>query len=325
MDESDGDQLKNFMLIRFLFILLAGWSILEASDLGGYTGTSNRMVMDPLSAGTGGITLFANTSDNAYTQNPAARAWTEGRNLNAGLVNLPLDRYIYSLNVGLPLPPTAHLSMGLVSAGTRGIEARDSRGYYAGDLSDSETTYFLSFSNRFSDRLAFGLSFKLLSKQFSSDEGWLDLKGSGFGAGLGVVYKATSTGTLAIAVKDWNSAYKWKTQEVFERGGSYQDVLPMSLATGWLQDMGMLQLAVEHDHYFIKSDIFRLAVLYNGLKDLSLHTGIAFEDGSMHPGLSARYNLAFVKNQTRLHIDLGLAGGVVNEGLRTYLGWGVNF
>lgn len=312
-------------MLSSALLLMMLFGSLNASDLGGYTGTSNRMVMDPLAAGTGGITLFANTSDNAFTQNPAAQAWSEGRDLNAGLVNLSLDRYIYSLNMSLPLPPTAHLSFGIISAGTKNIEARDSRGYYAGDLSDTETTYFLGFSNRFSERLAFGLSFKLLSKQFVSDEGWLDLKGTGFGAGVGLTYKATDHGTLSIAMKDWNSAYKWKTQEVFERGGSYQDVLPLSVAYGWQQQIGKLQFALEHDHYFINADILRSAVIYTGLKDLSLQAGFSYEDNEIHPGLSARYELAFGNKPSKLHIDLGLTRGVEHEALRTYLGWGVNF
>jgi len=281
--------------------------------------------MDPLASGTGGITLFASTSDNAYTQNPSSQSWVERRDFNAGMVNLSLDRYIYSVSTGMPMPPTAHLKIGLVAAGTRGIEARDSRGYYAGDLTDTEMTYYLAFSNRFTDRLSFGLSFKLLSKQLSSEEDWLDLKGSGFGAGVGVTYKATKGGTLAIAIKDWNAAYKWKTQDVFERGGSYQDVFPMSLAYGWHQNLGLVSLAVEHDHFFIGEDIFRAAVLFQGLKELKLNAGASLEDGNILPGVSARYDFTLRGGATRIHIDLGISGGAPHEGLRNYLGWGMDF
>ena len=298
---------------------------LPASDLGGYSGTSNRMSQDPLAAGTGGISLFANTSDNAYAQNPASQAWSSDRNFSAGTAQLALDRFIYSLQGGVPLPPTAHLNLGLIAAGTRHIEARDSRGYYAGELEDTEMTYLLAFSNRFSDKLAFGLSFKILSKHFSSDDGWLDLKGTGFGASVGISYKALEHGRLALAIKDWNSGYKWKTQDLFERGSSYQDVFPMSLAYGWEQELGNLQVAIEHDHYFIGEDIFRAALMYTGLRHLTLNTGLSLADGNLSPGVSARYDLSLKEGAARIHIDLGISGGIAHEGLRNYLGWGVNF
>lgn len=296
-----------------------------ASELGGYTGTSNRMSLDPRAAGTGGITLFENTSDNAFAQSPASQAWQTNRSFNAAMIQLSLDRYVYSVNFGMPLPPTAHLNLGLISAGTKHIEARDSRGYYAGDMDDSEMTYFLSFSNAFSEKLAFGLSFKFLSKQFSSDDGWLDLKGTGFGANVGLLFKPLPGSLFAIAVKDWNASYKWKTQDLFDQGSSYRDAFPMSLAYGWQQDLGYVKLALEHDHYFIGEDIFRAALLLDGLKDLSINTGFSLEDGTIIPGASARYHLKLPNYATSMHIDLGISGGVEHEGVRTYLGWGANF
>jgi len=312
---------KSFSLI---FMVLLFVQITFASDLGGYTGTSSRFTADPLAAGTGGITLFHNSSTNSYSQNPAAQAWFDEKSFNAGLVQLSLDRFIYSVNASVPMPPTAHLSVGLIAAGTNNIEARDSRGYYAGDLSDTEMTYLLSFSNRFSEKLAFGLSLKLLTKQFSSDEEWLDLKGSGFGAGIGVIYKPMQGSTFALALKDWNSSYKWKTQDLFDRGSSYQDIFPMSLAWGWQQKFGSTALALEHNHYFIGEDIFRVALIWSKITNLTLNTGLSYEDETIFPGISARYELSW-KQGPPMHIDFGIRAGVAGEGLRNYLGWGVNF
>ncbi|MEA3288197.1 MAG: hypothetical protein U9Q77_12595 [Candidatus Marinimicrobia bacterium] len=308
----------------FMVLVILGQTVL-ASGLGGFTGTSARFTADPLSAGTGGITLFENSSTNSYAQNPAAQAWLTERSFDAGMVQLSLDRYIYSVNGSVPLPPTAHLGFGLIAAGTRNIEARDSRGYYAGDLNDSEMTYLLSFSNRFSDKLAFGLSLKLLTKKFSSEEeDLLELKGSGFGAGLGLQVKPLPGSTFAFALKDWNSSYKWKTQELFERGSSYRDEFPLSIAWGWLQEMGSIALLVEHDHYLIGVNIYRAAIMWSELKNLDLNGGFSYEDETIIPGVSARYILNW-KQGPPMHIDLGIRGGIEGEGLRNYLGWGVNF
>jgi len=310
-------------LILSLMVLLA-FQATFASGLGGFTGTSNRFTSDPLSAGTGGITLFHQTSTNSYSQNPASQAFFGQRSFDAGLVQLSLDRFIYTVNAGVPLPPTASLSIGMIAAGTRNIQARDSRGYTSGDLSDTEMTYLVSFSNRFSEKLAFGLSLKILTKQFSSDDDWLDLKGSGFGAGVGFVFKPKTGSSLALSLKDWNSSYKWKTQDIFERGSSYKDEFPMSLAWGYLQEIGTFTLGVEHDTYFIGENIFRATVMWHGIQALQLNAGVSFEDDIVYPGVSARYELSW-KEGPPMHIDLGIKTGTEGEGLRNYLGWGVNF
>jgi len=307
----------------FLLFLIAGQNLF-ASGLGGFTGTSSRFTSDPLAAGTGGITLFRNSSTNSYSQNPSSLAFTDKSSFDAGLVQLSLDRFIYTVNATLPLPPTANLAIGVIAAGTNNIEARDSRGFPAGQLDDTEMTYLVSFSNRFSDNLAFGLALKILTKRFGSDDDWLDLKGSGFGAGIGISYKPFKRSTIALALKDWNSSYKWKTQDLFDRGSSYKDKFPMSLSWGWLQEINAFSFAFEHDHYFIGEEIYRSAVTWNGLEDLYLNAGISYEDETIFPGVSARYEMSW-KQGPPMHIDLGVRAGARGEGLRNYLGWGVNF
>ena len=312
------------IISRTGLVLLLLSQIAFASGLGGFTGTSSRLTADPLAAGTGGITLFQNSSTNSYTQNPASLSFSERRKFDAGLAQLSLDRYIYSLSSSVPLPPTAHLGLGLIAAGTRNIQARDSRGFYAGELNDTEMTYLLSFSNRFSESLSFGLSLKILTKQLVSEEEWFDLKGSGFGAGLGILFKPGAGSTFAFALKDWNSSFKWKTQDLFDQGSNYQDEFPLSLSWGWCQELNSVTLAIEHDYYFIGENIYRAALLWNGIKNLYLNTGLSYEDKHIFSGASARYEFSLTPGFP-MHIDLGLRAGVKGEGLRNYLGWGLIF
>jgi len=311
------------MIGTLLILLLSGQSLV-ASGLGGFSGTSSRFTSDPIAAGTGGITLFENSSTNSYTQNPASLSSTMTRKFDAGMVQLSLDRYIYTVSGSVPLPPTAHLGVGLIAAGTRNIQARDSRGYYSGELNDTEMTYLVSFSNRFSEKLAFGLSLKILTKQLASEEDWFDLKGSGFGAGFGLLFKPWEGSTLGFAIKDWNSSYKWKTQELFDQGSNYQDDFPMSFSWGWREEINALTLLFEHDHYFIGENIFRVAVMWEGVKNLQLNTGFSYEDEFFIPGASARYEIS-LRPGLPMHIDLGIRVGVPGEGLRNYLGWGLSF
>lgn len=328
MDESDGDKLRTFLLKSLkpmLIVVILGQSLF-ASDLGGYSGTSMRFTADPMAAGTGGITLFQNTSTNSYSQNPASLSDSDGKSFNAGMVSLPLDRFIYTVSSSFPLPPTAHIGIGLIAAGTKNIQARDSRGFYAGEMNDTEISYLVSFSNSFSEKLAFGLSLKILSKQMVSEEDWFDLKGSGFGAGVGISYKPTSGNTFAVALKDWNSSYNWKTQDqkLYEQGSNYQDVFPVSLSWGWLSQINTLGIAIEHDYYLIGENIFRAAIMWQGLSRLQINAGFSYEDGAFSPGTSFRYVIS-LKQRYPMHLDFGIHSGVNGEGLRNYLGWGLTF
>lgn len=326
MDESDGDQLKHFyqtVLITLLMYFGVTTSLL-ASGLGGFAGTTNRFAADPLAAGTGGITLFQETSTNSYAQNPATQAFATQRRFDAGLAQLSLDRFLYSISASQPLPPTANLSVGVIAGGTRNIQARDSRGISSGMLSDTELTYLASFSIRLSEHLALGVNFKLLSKQLSSEGDLLDLKGSGFGAGIGAIIKPRRGTTFAVAIKDWNSSYKWKTEDLFERGSSYTDKFPLSFSWGWLQEIDSYSLALEHDFYFIGENIYRASIMWHRYDALLVNTGFSFEDKNIFPGLSARYQLSLKKGPP-MHIDLGLRLGLLGEDARTFLGWGVNF
>ena len=98
----------------------------------------------------------------------------------------------------------------------------------------------------------------------------------------------------------------------------------MSLAWGWQQKFGSTALALEHNHYFIGEDIFRVALIWSKITNLTLNTGLSYEDETIFPGISARYELSW-KQGPPMHIDFGISAGVAGEGLRNYLGWGVNF
>lgn len=315
---------RHMKKITSLTALLLFVQVTMASGIGGFAGAALRITPDPLAAGTGGITLFQQSSTNSYAHNPAALAFSSERSFDAGTVQLSLDRYIYTAVASVPLPPTARLSFGLVAAGTKDIMARDSRGFEAGLMDDSELAYLVSFSNQFSDKLAVGVSLRLLTRNLVSEVEWLDLDASGFGAGVGVLYKANENGTLAIAVKDWNASYKWKTQDLFDQGSSYQEQFPMSLAWGWMQDMDQFTIALEHNYYFAGESIYRLGVLWQAVSGISVQAGSSYEDGEVHPGLSLRLERSLIRGLP-MHIDLGMVDGVRGEPLRLYMGWGLTF
>jgi len=309
-----------------VIILLGLLSLpLAASDLGGYTGASLRLAPDAISAGNGGITLFESTSSVSLLSNPAAASWSTGRRLSANLVNLSLDRYLYAAGLELPLPPTAHLGVAVVAAGTSDIDARDNRGYYAGKLNDSETFVIASFANRLARRFAVGVTLKMVNRHLGvADEDWLDLTAKGFGVNVGLLWKATTSGQLALAIRDLNTSYNWKTQDYFPQGSSYRDVFPANLAWGWQQQLGDWTLSSEHAIYFIGEQIGRMAVNWQGLELLELRLGLQLDADGLRAGGGGSLRVPWQKGPP-MRLDLGMIPGVSGEGMRTYLGWTLTF
>ena len=316
-------QRKSKNITMLIILLLVGVTSLQASLLGGYAGASLRIPADAISAGTGGITLFHEASQLSMAHNAAAMIGLQGRQFHANMANLPLDRFIYAVNASIPLPPTARLGIGVIAAGTRNIDFRDSRGYYGGDMSDTESIYLAAFSNQLSPRLAVGLSLKMLNRRLQADQNDLDLKGTGFGVNFALQFQAVEKTRLVVALRDWNSSYNWKTQELFEHGANYRESFPMSLAWGLLQDIGRLQLMLEHDNYFIGENVARLALTWNGFGPLVLRSGVEVTPDDLVSGASASYRLNW--NGPPMMVDLGLVMGIPGEGVRTYLGWGLEF
>ena len=299
-------------------------SALNANELGGYAGASLRLPGDAITAGSGGITIFGDASTFSFGSNPASLGRGQGRRISASLANLSLDRYLNTAGVILALPPTAQLGVGVQDAGTRGIEARDSRGYYAGDLQDEERFIVVAFANRVSDALDVGVTLKLLNRQFTSiDDSWLDLAAKGFGVNIGVSLEVSETSQLALSVRDINSSYNWKTGNLFSLASSYREVFPANLAWGWQQTRGNIGIKLEHNWYFIGAHVGRVAIDWQPMQTLTLRGGSAIDSDGISPGAGASYEFALGRNT--MQVDLGFVLGVAGEGLRSYLGWSFEF
>lgn len=308
--------------IIFLACLLS-LGMAQASELGGYAGAGFRITADAVSAGSGGIVLFPEASSMSLTHNAASMTSLEGRQFSANLVQLPLDRHVYSSAVSLPLPPTARLGVAVISAGTRKIPARDNRGFYAGDMSDTEMAYLAAFSNRLSPKLSIGLSLKVLSRRFDTDAFDLDLRGTGFGMNMGADLQLSQRTRLSLALRDWNASYNWKTQELFDQGASYRESFPANLAWGILHKLGSFQVMLEHDQYFVGEHVFKAAVVWQGLGSLLVRGGAEVTPEGILPGFSSSYTLNW--KGPPMALDLGLVSGIPGEGIRTYLGWRLIF
>lgn len=285
-----------------------------------------RLTPDGISAGLGGVTLFENASGYAFLHNPASLLETS-RRIHAGAVKLSLDRHFYGLNFTMPLPPTAHVGIGILSAGTDKIPGRDSRGYYTGDLQDEERLIGVSFANDFSSRASVGIALQIVQRVFTGEQNSWDLTASGFGAGAGMMLKITPATTLSASVQNVALKYNWNTQYLFPsgEGQTYTDEFPNLLAVGIRQRLGNLQVMVELDDYLDGSEYqVRGGLVYSGWGNLILRGGAQYMDANILPGMSASYLLPF-EFGPQMQIDLGFVVGIPGEGVRQYLSWEMEF
>ena len=123
-----------------------------------------------------GNALSTVKSGNLFTYyNPALSVFQEDNSFNAQYTFLGLDRSLnfvsftrrfdfYSKNDTIPGQrkprSTAGVSAGLINAGVSNIDQRDNQGFKKGTISTSENMFYLSLANKFSEKLAVGVTAK---------------------------------------------------------------------------------------------------------------------------------------------------------------------
>jgi opacity protein-like surface antigen len=166
---------------------------------------------------------------------------------------------------------SAGLSIGVINAGVSNIDGRDNNGLPTGELSTSENQFYLAFANRFSDKLSVGITAKFYYYKLFEE-----INTTSFGVDIGAVYKVNDQFTVALAVIDINSKYKWDTSPVYERGVITEDKFPnlRKLGVSYLnKEIGLLA-SFEYENSSAETNILRAGVEYNIYESLYLRGGI---------------------------------------------------
>ncbi len=216
--------------------------------------------------------------------NPALSAFQENNYFQTSYSFLSLDRSLNFLNFtrkfefgknksadGKPRS-TAGISFGIINAGISGIDGRDGQGEKFKELSTSENQFFLSFSNRFSEKLAVGVGLKLYYYKL-----YEDITSSGFGFDIGALYKFNSKLNFAFVLTDINSKYKWDTSNLYGTdGNSTINKFPflMKLSSAYKFEDPKLIATIEFEHSNAESDFIRIGTEYNIIENLFLRGGI---------------------------------------------------
>ncbi|MEK6569783.1 MAG: PorV/PorQ family protein [Bacteroidota bacterium] len=185
------------------------------AQLAGSPGSFSRVGFGARGIGMGNALTAITSHDVASYYNPALPAFAEQRSVNATYSFLALDRRLSFLSYTQPIRPTAGLSVGLIYAGVRNIDGRDSDGEHTADYSTSEYQFFFAFSNRFSDQISVGVAAKLYYNNL-----FRDATSTTVGLDVGALYKVTESISVGAAVQEINTKYRWDTSKLFGRNGN---------------------------------------------------------------------------------------------------------
>lgn len=235
--------------MRFIKFALAFFALVAlhqmpstANAQGGYAGAFLRMGVAARSEAMGRAYVAVVEGSESAFYNAASVAMFDRRELNTSFRPLTLDRTLAYIGFGLPIHPKADtsgrtlnggLSFSWIHASVGNIEARDSDGEQYGTLSNSENAFNLSFALRPHQRVAIGLTGRVVLNRLpgvTQDNG--TLSSSSFGFDFGALIEPWDGVRIGAAAANINLKYTWNTQEVYERGTTRTNDFPRAFRAG---------------------------------------------------------------------------------------------
>ena len=259
----------------------------QFTEMATRVGAFSRMGFGARGMGMGNAMSAVITGELVSYYNPAVTVFQDNNSVLTGYSFLSIDRNLnflsytrrfdfYSQKDSLlenPKPRnSAGVSIGVINAGVNNIDGRDNNGLPTGELSTSENQFYLSFANRFSDKLSVGITAKFYYYKLFED-----ISTTSFGVDIGGVYKFNDQFTVALAVIDINSKYKWDTSPAYKKDGVItEDKFPnlRKLGVSYLnKEIGILA-SLEYENSSAETNILRAGVEYNIYEGLYLRGGI---------------------------------------------------
>lgn len=274
--------MKNIIII---LVVLSGaiFSQESVSSLSLAPGAFSRMGFGARGIGMGNSMSAVKEGNLVSYYNPALSVFQKGAAFSASYTFLSLGRSLNFLSFtkrfelkskkdSSAQKRAAGISVGIINSGVSGIEGRDNQGIKTGDLKTSENQFFFSFSNRFSERLSFGLAAKFLYYKL-----YEKITSTGVGFDMGAVYSISDNLSFSAVISDLNSKYKWDTAVIRnEQGKSTKNSFPVSKRIGAcysIKNIGLLT-SIEVESYSKDSNFLRLGLEYNIFDHLFIRGGI---------------------------------------------------
>lgn len=218
--------------------------------------------------------------------NPAISAFQTGNSISTAYSFLSLDRNLNFLNYTRRFIFGARkddnksedysnmtgISIGIINAGVSDIEERDNQGIKTGDISTSENLFFVGISRRFSKALAIGFNVRFYYYHL-----YEEISSTGLGFDLGAIYIISENLNLGLAISDFNSEYKWDTNDLYgQEGRSTVDEFPLSKKIGISYRFTEPEIitAIEFESFNNTTNFIKLGVEYKIIDQLFLRGGL---------------------------------------------------
>lgn len=166
----------------------------------------------------------------------------------------------------------AGLSIGAINAGVGNIDGRDNQGIKTGDLSVSENQFYISVANKFSEKIAIGITMKFY--YYSLYE---DLSTTSFGVDFGAIYSYNDNLRFSFYIGDLNSKYKWDSGKIFgTQGRITEDKFPIirKFGTSYFFENYSLLTALEFEMIGSEARLLKIGGEYQIYENLYLRAGI---------------------------------------------------
>lgn len=267
---------KIYMYLFFSIGIFLVSSTLNGQDFARFPGSFLRMGTTARAVGLGSALTADSHHGLTGVYNPAGTAFLEKRHGTAGHQILSLDRQLSCVGVTIKLPPTAGIGIAWIHGGVNRIEERNSQGEYSGRISTGENAFVLSFAQKFSGRVAFGLNAKIMTHTLPIyDE---KLSGTAVGVDVGLLYKLNNFVQFGGVVQNLNAKYQWKTNTIFEETGTiYYDNFPVIYRAGIKTRFVNFQVLCDVE--FVTNNSMLLGKRLNGGIEYYLNENITFRSG----------------------------------------------
>ena len=259
----------------------------QFTEIAARPGAFSRMGFGARGIGMGNAMSAVITGELVSYYNPAVTVFQENNSVLTGYSFLSIDRNLNFLSYTRRFDfyskkdslienrkprNSAGVSIGIINAGVSNIDGRDNNGLSTGELSTSENQFYLAFANRFSEKFSVGITAKFYYYKLFEE-----INTTSFGVDIGAVYKVNDQFTVALAVIDINSKYKWDTSPVYNTDGVItEDKFPnlRKLGVSYLnKEIGLLA-SLEYENSSAETNILRAGVEYNIYEGLYLRGGI---------------------------------------------------
>ena len=309
-----GEIMRRIYIITMISMLI---SFSSAQKRGSFAGGFLRMGTSARAVAMGSAFTAEIDKGFAAYYNPASLVHL--KKSQAGFSNhfLMLDRQLMTINISMPLPPSAAIGVSWIGAGVDNIDGRNTAGEHTKSLSTSENAYMVSFAQSMLPWLSVGLNVKVLRHQLPVNT--MDLTGKGVGMDFGIFIKSKTGTNLALMIQDLNSRYQWKTDKIFERGKVYIEQFPTLYRVGSTFDYSDVYFTADAGVVMNGGEVIdfsaRLGAEYIYMDHYYLRGG--FGNGRVGVGLGLDWSL-FEDQDSRLDYAFTLEGAAGISHVFTY-------